>query len=193
MPRAAGSTAEDTRARILAVALELMSERGFAGTSIRELAERLDLTTAAMYYHFSSKEALLDALVAPLVDGLTDLSRRAEAGELPDVEVLRELVTLLSGEGAKATGVLHGDPSAALRLKARLDPERTIAGLVRGLAGSDDPLAMLRARCAIGAVQGAVFDAAHYQGGNPGSRWPGFDERQQATVVAAALAALHSG
>src|SRR5450432_1298224 len=111
MPRPAGTTAGDTRARILAVALELVSERGFAGTSMRDLAERLDLTTAAMYYHFSSKDELLDALVEPLVDGLVGLSARASSGELDQLEVLTELLTVLSGEGAKVMGVLHGDPS----------------------------------------------------------------------------------
>ena len=191
MSRPAGTTAEDTRARILAVALELVSERGFAGTSIRDLAERLDLTTAAMYYHFSSKDALLDALVEPLIDGLTELGARAASARHADVEVLTALVTLLSGEGAKVMGVLHGDPSATLRLKARCEPDRMFAGIVRGLAGSDDQVALLRATCAVGAVQGAVFAAAHSHLGRPGS-WPGFDEVQRAVVVGAALAALYS-
>src|SRR5665213_812986 len=131
MARPPGSTAEDTRARILAVALELVSEQGFAGASIRDLAERLDLTTAAMYYHFASKDALLDALVAPLVDGLTELSRQALAGELDEAGILTRLLDVLSGEGAKAMGVLRGDPSAVSRLKTRLGPDRMFAGTWR--------------------------------------------------------------
>jgi AcrR family transcriptional regulator len=191
MARPAGTTAEDTRARILAVALELVSERGFAGTSIRDLAEHLDLTTAAMYYHFSSKDALLDALVEPLISGLSNLSAKASTGAVGEVAVLTELVNLLSGEGAKVMGVLHGDPSATRRLKARIDPDRLFAGIVDGLAGSADRVAVLRAKCAVGAVQGAVFAAAQ---GHPGRRgsWPGFDDKDCAVVVSAALAALHS-
>ncbi len=192
MARPPGSTAEDTRARILAVALELVSEQGFAGASIRDLAERLDLTTAAMYYHFASKDALLDALVAPLVDGLTELSRQALAGELDEAEILTRLLDVLSGEGAKAMGVLRGDPSAVSRLKTRLGPDRMFAGIVRALANSDDAEAQLRATCAAGTVQGAVFASAHTYEGRPGT-WPGFDDRQRSVVVAAALAALHSG
>jgi AcrR family transcriptional regulator len=191
MARPAGTSAGDTRARILAVALELVSERGFAGTSIRDLAEHLDLTTAAMYYHFSSKDALLDALVEPLISGLTMLSAKARTGALGEIAVLTELVDVLSGEGAKVMGVLHGDPSATRRLKARVDPERMFAGIVSGLAGTDDRVATLRAKCAVGAVQGAVFAAAQ---GHPGRRgsWPGFDDDDRAIVVSAALAALHS-
>jgi AcrR family transcriptional regulator len=191
MSRPARTTAMDTRARILSVALELVSERGFAGTSIRDLAERLDLTTAAMYYHFLSKDALLDALMEPLIDGLTNLSAKASSGELGEIDVLRELLTVLSGEGAKVMGVLHGDPSAALRLKASCEPDTMFAGIVRGLARSDDRLALLRATCAVGAIQGAVFATSH---GHPGPRgsWPGFDDMDGAVVIDAALAALHS-
>jgi AcrR family transcriptional regulator len=191
MPRPGRATAVDTRARILAVALELVSERGFAGTSIRDLAERLDLTTAAMYYHFSSKGDLLDALVEPLVDGLSNLSAKASSGELGEVELLRELLSVLSDEGAKVMGVLHGDPSATLRLKARCEPDRMFAGIVRGLARSDDPVALLRATCAVGAIQGAVFATSHTHPGARGS-WPGFDDKDRAVVIHAALAALHS-
>jgi AcrR family transcriptional regulator len=65
----------DTRARIQQVALELFAEQGYERTSLREVAERLGVTKAALYYHFKSKEdivrsftedyfARLDALVA---------------------------------------------------------------------------------------------------------------------------------
>src|SRR5580704_12464879 len=46
----------DTRARIQQVALELFAEQGYDKTSLREIAERLDVTKAALYYHFKSKE-----------------------------------------------------------------------------------------------------------------------------------------
>lgn len=53
----------DTRRRIQDVALELFVERGYEGTSLREIAERLDVTKAALYYHFKTKEDILVALV----------------------------------------------------------------------------------------------------------------------------------
>jgi AcrR family transcriptional regulator len=189
MPRPVRSTTVDTRARILAVALELVSERGFAGTSIRDLAERLGLTVAAIYYYFSSKDDLLDALVEPLIAGLTDLSAKAASGELGQIDLLRELLTVLSGEGAKAVGVLHGDPSATLRLKARFEPDQIFAGIVRGIAGSDDRTALLRATCAVGAIQGAVIATSHSHPG-PCGAWLGFDDQDRAVVIKAAVAAL---
>src|SRR5215469_16465337 len=45
-----------TRERIQAIALELFAEQGYEKTSLREIAERLGVTKAALYYHFKSKE-----------------------------------------------------------------------------------------------------------------------------------------
>ncbi len=49
----------DTRARIQRVALELFAEQGYERTSLREIAERLGVTKAALYYHFKSKEDIV--------------------------------------------------------------------------------------------------------------------------------------
>ncbi|HSZ36806.1 MAG TPA: TetR/AcrR family transcriptional regulator [Acidimicrobiales bacterium] len=61
LPPAAASKA-DTRERILDVALDLFSDQGYDGTSLREIADRLDVTKAALYYHFESKDDILLAL-----------------------------------------------------------------------------------------------------------------------------------
>ncbi len=52
----------DTRERILDVALELFTEEGYDRASLREIAERLGVTKAALYYHFPSKADILFAL-----------------------------------------------------------------------------------------------------------------------------------
>src|SRR5215472_18309885 len=53
----------DTRARIQQVAVELFTEHGYDGTSLREIAERLEVTKAALYYHFKSKEDIVASLM----------------------------------------------------------------------------------------------------------------------------------
>jgi AcrR family transcriptional regulator len=73
----------DTRERILAVASELFTEQGYEGTSLREIADRLDITKAALYYHFRSKEEILQGLLTPfdvLVDAM--LERLEQAGDI---------------------------------------------------------------------------------------------------------------
>lgn len=52
----------DTRERILDVALELFTDQGYDKTSLREIAERLGITKAALYYHFERKDDMLLAL-----------------------------------------------------------------------------------------------------------------------------------
>jgi AcrR family transcriptional regulator len=78
----------DTRQRIQSVALELFAEQGYEKTSLREIAERLGVTKAALYYHFKSKEDIvrsftedyvheLDALIAWATDQPLDARGRA--------------------------------------------------------------------------------------------------------------------
>ncbi|MEV4464717.1 TetR family transcriptional regulator [Micromonospora echinofusca] len=71
---------DDTRTRILRAALDLFAEHGYQRTSLRQIAERLRLTKAAILYHFPAKEHLLTALVEPLMADLEALLDAAEAG-----------------------------------------------------------------------------------------------------------------
>ncbi|GAA2436016.1 TetR family transcriptional regulator [Streptomyces pulveraceus] len=52
----------NTRQRIQDVALELFAEQGYEKTSLREISERLDVTKAALYYHFKTKEDILASI-----------------------------------------------------------------------------------------------------------------------------------
>jgi AcrR family transcriptional regulator len=54
-----GGVAASTRARILDIALALFTEQGYDKTSLRDIAERLGTTKAALYYHFERKEDIL--------------------------------------------------------------------------------------------------------------------------------------
>ena len=55
----------DTRERILDVAADLFIEQGYDATSLREIAEKIGVTKAALYYHFANKQDILRALAAP--------------------------------------------------------------------------------------------------------------------------------
>jgi AcrR family transcriptional regulator len=64
MPRPPARPAgeKSTREQILDVALDLFVSQGFENTSLREIAEQMGFSKAALYYHFNSKEDLLMAL-----------------------------------------------------------------------------------------------------------------------------------
>src|SRR3989337_1499841 len=66
-----------TRQQILDASLRLFSERGFARTTVRDIARQAGITDAAIYYHFESKRELLEALVEEqgFVSSLQDLAR----------------------------------------------------------------------------------------------------------------------
>lgn len=53
---------KSTREQILDVALELFNTLGYEKTSLREIAERMHFSKAALYYHFASKDDILLAL-----------------------------------------------------------------------------------------------------------------------------------
>lgn len=58
----APSRAEATRARLLAAAAAAFAERGFHGTTTRDIASAAGMSPAAVYVHYKSKEQLLHQL-----------------------------------------------------------------------------------------------------------------------------------
>jgi AcrR family transcriptional regulator len=86
----------DTRERILAVANELFIDQGYEGTSLREIADRLDITKAALYYHFRSKDEILATLLEPFDTLLDELLRRLE--DAHDVEAWADALTWVVGK-----------------------------------------------------------------------------------------------
>lgn len=82
-------TPEDTYDKVLSVAMELFGENGFAGTSLQAIADRVGVTKAALYYHFRTKDELLDALLRP---ALNDLDRVLDAAEVRKGQAVRQRV-----------------------------------------------------------------------------------------------------
>jgi AcrR family transcriptional regulator len=63
----------NTRQRIQDVAVELFAEQGYEKTSLREIAERLEVTKAALYYHFKTKEEIIVSLFEDLTKPIEEL------------------------------------------------------------------------------------------------------------------------
>src|ERR1700746_1009379 len=84
------SKSDETRARILAAALELFRGQGLEATTVREIALGAGVATGAAYYYFDSKDAIVLAFydqcqqeMAPLLEaalsGSKDLKERLRA------------------------------------------------------------------------------------------------------------------
>ncbi len=90
----------NTRQRIQDVALELFAEQGYEKTSLREIAEHLDVTKAALYYHFKTKEEILVSIFEDLVRPIEDLiewGRRQPRSLETKQEIIRRYSDALMG------------------------------------------------------------------------------------------------
>src|SRR3982750_1537406 len=63
MPRRHGEELPDTRARLLDAAAQVFSERGFAASSVDDVAAAAGMSKGAVYWNFDSKDDLIDALL----------------------------------------------------------------------------------------------------------------------------------
>ena len=148
-----------TRARIQEVALALFAEQGYEKTSLREIAERLDVTKAALYYHFKSKEDIVRSLVEDYfgqVDALIAWARAQPVTAGTRGEILRRYVGIVA-EGDEVFRMLHQNQAAVNTLaaaKSRGEVFRERMGaLVELLTGPGAPLGeRLRAAMALGGV-----------------------------------------
>jgi AcrR family transcriptional regulator len=96
----------DTRQRIIDVARALFSERSYLGVSMSDIAKRLSMTKAALYYHFTGKtELYLDVLR----DVFAELRRRLEVAQTEDDDTrqLLRMVTVYLEFGAQENNLLN--------------------------------------------------------------------------------------
>jgi AcrR family transcriptional regulator len=103
-----------TRQRIQSVALELFAEQGYDKTSLREIAERLGVTKAALYYHFKSKEDIVASLVQKYfekIDTLIDWGRSQARTPKVRAEILDRYYQIMADAGAVYRMMQHNQAS----------------------------------------------------------------------------------
>jgi AcrR family transcriptional regulator len=157
----------ETRARIQAVAVELFTEQGYDKTSLREIAERLNVTKAALYYHFRSKEDIVASLVDDYVSQIDELiAWGAQQPRSPQTraEILRRYVGIVT-EGHSVFRMLHQNQAAASSMsgskgRSELFKER-LRALTELLSEPGASLAeQLRAAMALGGISVAWMSFA---------------------------------
>lgn len=85
----------DTRDTIRRTAVELFARVGYEKTSLREIADQVGMTKASLYYHYPSKQALLQAIVEPLISQWRSVADRAETLQHDPANVRSILTELL--------------------------------------------------------------------------------------------------
>jgi TetR/AcrR family transcriptional regulator len=82
----------EARANIMAAAEELFAARGFAGTSIRDIAQKAGVTGAMLHYYFGNKEKLYSALLEKAVARIRSLISETAASQKPVPEQLAQFI-----------------------------------------------------------------------------------------------------
>lgn len=178
----------DTRETIREVALELFSTRGFDQTSLREIAERVGLTKASLYYHYPSKQALLVAIVSPLLEGWRSVAQETEELTYTSENVRRVLTAVLDVMllNRPLTGIMMRDPAGVVAAAGTLwqDMIDQATRLAEWLAGPAPTVAgRLRAIAAM-EVLGAVLSTMTYLKEDVS------DEEMRAVLLDSALGAM---
>jgi AcrR family transcriptional regulator len=189
MARTVGSAAEDTRRRILEAATALFNERGYGGTSIRDITERLGMTKGALYYHFSSKDELLYAMVTPLLEAVTSFVGAVRDAGTVGPSLVRELVEMLDAN-APLVRSLSSDPAVT---RAKLEGQGVTAPFValeRSIGGSKDEATKIRVRCALGLIFASVLGPPPQHAPDDCAPTQRLTEAEKQFVTAAALAVL---
>jgi AcrR family transcriptional regulator len=108
----------DTRSRLRQLALKLFAEQGYEKTSLREIAEQLGVTKAALYYYFKSKEDIVRSLVEDYVADLDELIAWAKTqprGPATRAEIIRRYLRIVAN-GAEVFRMLQQNQAAVSSL-----------------------------------------------------------------------------
>jgi AcrR family transcriptional regulator len=161
-----------TRARLMDAALDLLSERGEDGVTLRELTDAADANVAAVSYHFGSLKSLCDAAIENALGRYLDAQEEAVSALDPDSTL--EALAAAFARPLIGSLVSGGRDLAVMRIVARagIDPpegsgrldirfEQIRADMLRvlkaNLPGVKDRELIFRARCVAGLINWLVL------------------------------------
>jgi AcrR family transcriptional regulator len=167
MPTSTGSdrrTGTETRAEILRVALRLFTEKGFEGTSTRDISSALGMTKSSLYYHFKNKEEIVASLVTERRHELDDFVEWL-AVQPPAPDLLRRAalrwVDGVTPERLQVMRLAHANQPVMRRLVAGGQDVRSSFDRVIGLLADEaaGPQERLLIRMAFDTVSAALLAA----------------------------------
>ena len=169
-----------TKVLILETAQRLFEVQGYDATSLRQIAEAVGMTKAAVYYHYPAKEHLLLELTRPLLDAMSDMVARLRAdGENGDSRAALESYLDLFIDHLPVVHLMASEP-ATMNHPDVGQRIRTLVEAVRRLIAGDDASdgRTVRTACAMGVIHAV------------GSMTPEHARGSRDVIVSAAMAAL---
>ncbi|WP_310723038.1 TetR/AcrR family transcriptional regulator [Streptomyces sp. N2A] len=191
------SPVTERRGELLATAAEVFAAQGYHATTVREIADAAGMLAGSLYYHFDSKESMLDEILATFLDELRARYDAVLAAGLAPRETIEALVTASFREidRHRAAVAIYQQESQHLRTHPRFGYltdaqqkfERAWLGtLERGVA-AEDFRADLDIRLTYRFVRDTVWVAASWY--RPGGRHsPEEIARQYLSTVLAGIA-----
>ena len=175
--------AAGTRTRILDISRELFAAQGYGSTSIAQIAERLGTSKAALYYHFKSKEEILDALLNEPFEAMKDFRDSCTKPGVSAEQILGGLIDAMAGP-ASCLAAFETDPSVLQEWADRHNLHQEWDKLVSCLAGPRPSQAkIISARAAMAAAKQGTKTALELNDGK-------LTKSARAEILAAALRTL---
>lgn len=97
---------------ILDAANELFAEKGYDATSVSDIMKKVGIAKGTLYYHFSSKEEILDALIERITDEMVQRARKVR--EDKELSVVQRMVGVICAINVSGHG--DGDILATLHI-----------------------------------------------------------------------------
>jgi AcrR family transcriptional regulator len=140
-PDARAEPRSERRDEIVALAGEMFATRGFAGTTVREIADAAGILSGSLYHHFDSKESIVDELLSTFLAETMAAYETAIAAAGSHAEALRSLVQIAFAavhDHRAAVAVMHQEFHTLLQYPrfeylrtASDDAERVWLGVLR--------------------------------------------------------------
>lgn len=123
MAKKQANATPDTRENLMRLAARSFSTQGYSATTMRAIADQAGIEAASIYYHFSSKEELVDAVMAHGAESIVQHLKEHLAALPPDANALQRFRAALVGQMSAV--IKFGDYAMAHgRLLAQL-PDKT--------------------------------------------------------------------
>jgi AcrR family transcriptional regulator len=147
---------EETRDAIRRAALVEFCAHGYHATTLQAIAGQVGLSRGAVLHHFSTKAALLNSVVEPLLSALHELISAAHVSDPPDSSELEDVLGRLAAlvlQHRHAVELLMHDIASCDQIDATQDWTTPLSQIAILLAGSRaDEAERIRAMAAVGAI-----------------------------------------
>ena len=105
------SKADISRDKVLAAAVQVFSEKGYAGATMREVARVAGLSAGSLYYYFSSKELMMEAVINVSINNVSKTVLNAIAVQPPSASYSEKIKVAIK---AHLQGILSSGANAVI-------------------------------------------------------------------------------